>query len=168
MENNDIDDDPLPKFGGKDSIAAQHLAQNDFVRRMRALVVHFDGVARLSRKGRFPESTVKKWVDGTSDPSRTRCVQLAKATGVSLLWLVSGLGPMWPGETDGEPRSIDTDTIKLAVRLVEEAIKATGRRRPLPDKVGDSVVLVFDLLSNGMSVADVQPLVKKIVGLAQE
>jgi len=144
-------------MGGKDSVAAQHLAQNDFVKRMRMLVVHFDGLASLARKGRFPESTVKKWVDGTSDPSRTRCVQLAKATGVSLLWLVSGLGPMWPGETDGQPT--------LGRRSDQGHNRSTT---PPPEKMGESVVLVFELLSNGLSVAGVQPLAKKIVGLAQE
>lgn len=65
-----------------------------FQLRMKELVEHVGSMAEIARKCGLPESTVKKWVDGISDPSRERCIALARGTGVSLLWLVTGEGPM--------------------------------------------------------------------------
>jgi phage repressor protein C with HTH and peptisase S24 domain len=40
------------------------------------------------------ESVVRKWRDGISDPSREHLIALSDATGVNLLWLATGKGPM--------------------------------------------------------------------------
>ncbi|MGH6755189.1 MAG: hypothetical protein ACREDP_23795, partial [Bradyrhizobium sp.] len=52
-----------------------------FAERMRQLVKAVGSVAEIARKCGFPESTVKNWADGGADPSRERCVILARGTG---------------------------------------------------------------------------------------
>lgn len=40
----------------------------------------------------FSEGVVRSWRDGNTDPSRARCVTLARTLGISLVWLVAGEG----------------------------------------------------------------------------
>lgn len=42
----------------------------------------------------FSEGVVRSWRDGHTDPSRARCVTLARTLGVSLIWLVAGEGAL--------------------------------------------------------------------------
>src|SRR3546814_11080149 len=42
----------------------------------------------------FSEGVVRSWRDGNTDPSRARCVTLAKTLGISLIWLVAGEGTL--------------------------------------------------------------------------
>ncbi len=42
----------------------------------------------------FSEGVVRSWRDGNTDPSRARCVTLAKTLGISLVWLVAGEGTL--------------------------------------------------------------------------
>ena len=70
-----------------------------FCERMNVLIDLAGGPAELARKSGLSRRVIDKYKSGESDPSRSRLVALATATGVSLGWLATGNGPM----KDGEP-----------------------------------------------------------------
>jgi transcriptional regulator with XRE-family HTH domain len=68
----------------------------DLAMRIRLLIAREGGASMLARRCGCSEGTVRSWRDGHSDPSRARCVTLARALNISLQWLVTGEGPMHP------------------------------------------------------------------------
>jgi Helix-turn-helix. len=64
--------------------------------RIQLLIAREGGTSALARRCGCSEGTVRNWRDGHSDPSRARCVMLARALNISLQWLVTGEGPMHP------------------------------------------------------------------------
>ncbi len=63
-----------------------------FSDRIRLLIQHFGSATEIARKCGFSEGVVRSWRDGNTDPSRARCVTLARTLGISLVWLVAGEG----------------------------------------------------------------------------
>ena len=57
----------------------------------------------------FSEGVVRSWRDGNSDPSRARCVTLARTLGISLVWLVAGEGTIY-AETRVSPQEEQSST----------------------------------------------------------
>lgn len=115
---------------GQGSVRVLDANSDLFQERMKSLVHQFGSIAEIARKCGFPESTVKKWVDGISDPSRERCIALANGTGISLLWLMAGEGPMLAADLAAPRQSQDlrpdNDTLRAAIDAVESAIEAMG------------------------------------------
>lgn len=66
----------------------------DLPARIRLLIAQEGGASAMARRCSCSEATVRSWREGQSDLSRMRCITLARALGVSLMWLVSGEGPM--------------------------------------------------------------------------
>lgn len=100
--------------------------ERQFRDRMKVLVSEMGSIAEVARKSGLAESTVKKWVDGKSDPSRERCIALARGTGASLAWIVAGAGPMWL--KDLSPNERDTYLIALGDPASPEVKEAEARR----------------------------------------
>lgn len=132
-----------------------------FQRRMVALVDHVGSIAEIARKCGIPASTVKKWVDGISDPSRERCVALASGTGASLVWIVSGEGPMLvarDGGSDGvsegaQPpydaaaaQALDPDRLADAIGMIESP--PIARRGLTLESRARLMVLAYNALVN--------------------
>jgi len=65
-----------------------------FADRIKILINKVGSVTEIARKCGFSEGVVRSWRDGNTDPSRARCVTLARTLGVSLVWLVAGEGAM--------------------------------------------------------------------------
>jgi transcriptional regulator with XRE-family HTH domain len=65
---------------------------NSFADRIRLLIQRVGSATEIARMCGFSEGVVRSWRDGNSDPSRARCVTLAKTLGISLVWLVAGEG----------------------------------------------------------------------------
>jgi hypothetical protein len=65
-----------------------------FADRVKTLIRAVGSVTEIARRCGFSEGVVRSWRDGHTDPSRNRCVVMAKALGISLLWLVAGEGPI--------------------------------------------------------------------------
>ncbi|GAB3027615.1 hypothetical protein GCM10027285_07200 [Oleiagrimonas citrea] len=84
----------------------------------------------------FSEGVVRSWRDGRSDPSRTRCMALAKGLGVSLLWVVAGEGPMQSSRektamkpaqsTEAQSRQMDPQRLSAAIEVLESTLKLAG------------------------------------------
>lgn len=62
--------------------------------RIQWLIRAEGSASAIARSCGVSEGTVRNWRDGHSDMSRERCVILAQALGISLLWLVAGEGAM--------------------------------------------------------------------------
>ncbi len=84
---------------------------NSFADRIRLLIQRVGSATEIARMCGFSEGVIRSWRDGNSDPSRARCVTLARTLGISLVWLVAGEGTIpsdlrnGPGE---EPSSTET------------------------------------------------------------
>lgn len=63
-----------------------------FVERMRIVVDMFESRAEAARQCGVTDATIKRWITGQADPSRTNLVRLAQAAGVSIAWLATGEG----------------------------------------------------------------------------
>jgi hypothetical protein len=72
------------------------VSHNDLAARMRLLIRREGSMASIARRCGFSEGAVRSWRDGQSDISRERCVILARTLNVSLIWLITGDGPMRP------------------------------------------------------------------------
>jgi len=155
-------------------------SQSRFQNRIELLISHFKpqgGVAEIARKSGLSEGVIRSWRDGGSDPSRTRCIQLAEGTGTSLLWIVAGLGPMWAADIEASVQPLVSDNVPadtllmVAARILDDVLGATNRRLT-NQQLGEALILVFELLggdkgSQGeLPVAEAMPLVKKAIELA--
>lgn len=105
------------------STPARAVAQ-DFAVRIRVLINRAGGTHALARCCGVSESTVRNWRDGHSDVSRGRCVALAEALGISLLWLITGEGTMKAGARADEAGGLARHPARIA------GIRATSRDRP--------------------------------------
>jgi transcriptional regulator with XRE-family HTH domain len=63
-----------------------------FSDRIRVLIQRVGSATEIARMCGFSEGVVRSWRDGNTDPSRARCVTLARTLGISLVWLVAGEG----------------------------------------------------------------------------
>lgn len=68
--------------------------QNNFAKRLETVIESCGGNSEFARKCGFSESVVRSWRNGASDPSRKRMTIISKVTGISLVWLATGDGPM--------------------------------------------------------------------------
>lgn len=79
------------------------MVQENFGDRIREAADLIGGQLELSRRTGISATSINNYVLGTSDPSRTRLVAIANATGVSAGWLATGEGPMRPEEAHEQP-----------------------------------------------------------------
>ena len=77
-----------------------------FADRIKVLIQRVGSVTEIARMCGFSEGVVRSWRDGNTDPSRARCVTLARTLGISLVWLVAGEGSML------DPSSVTLDDMK--------------------------------------------------------
>ena len=63
-----------------------------FSDRIRLLIQRVGSATEIARMCGFSEGVVRSWRDGNTDPSRARCVTLARTLSISLVWLVAGEG----------------------------------------------------------------------------
>jgi hypothetical protein len=71
---------------------------------------------------------VRSWRDGNTDPSRARCVTLARTLGISLVWLVAGEGAVLPDmdQGGGDEQLTTESTHRLRLRPSESMLVARG------------------------------------------
>ncbi|QWT19764.1 helix-turn-helix domain-containing protein [Bacillus sp. NP157] len=67
---------------------------SSFASRVRQVIKMNGSVSDIARRCGFSEGVVRSWRDGNTDPSRGRCVTMARTLGISLVWLAAGEGPM--------------------------------------------------------------------------
>ncbi|GLR00097.1 helix-turn-helix domain-containing protein [Dyella mobilis] len=99
-----------------------------FADRIKVLIQRVGSVTEIARMCGFSEGVVRSWRDGNTDPSRARCVTLARTLGISLVWLVAGEGAMQmdPAALMSDD-SISTETVapqrpRAKLRLTADAL----------------------------------------------
>lgn len=111
--------------------------------RIRELIRIEGSASAVADRCGFSEGTVRNWRDGRSDMSRERCITMAHSLGVSLLWLMTGEGPMkdlpeapaetlasspgMPSESDAfRPPRLDSNLLAIALRLMQSYMGLIG------------------------------------------
>jgi len=129
----------------------------------------------------FSEGVVRSWRDGNTDPSRARCVTLARTLGISLVWLVAGEGALQidPGSIGyDEQRSsekvtphrshvrlqlqgattestVDSQRLNTAARILQSELSLADSQLSLADSA-DLLTQLYEIL--GPSGSNVDPL----------
>ncbi len=106
--------------------------QSNFSDRIKLLIQRIGSATQIARMCGFSEGVVRSWRDGNTDPSRARCVTLARTLGVSLMWLVAGEGGILIDptiNTQDDQRSTETVSTHLAhTRLMPDASQVAPMR----------------------------------------
>lgn len=142
---------------------------SSFASRVRAVIKMSGSVSEIARRCGFSEGVVRSWRDGNTDPSRGRCVTMAKTLGLSLVWLAAGEGPMMldgSGEDtvarsesseatrgrDGRDLAavssgvLDASRLAAAMKLLQSDVEMTGSRFS-PVRHADLVAEMYSILS---------------------
>lgn len=160
--------------GGLDTAHPEAMvASSSFASRVRAVIKMSGSVSEIARRCGFSEGVVRSWRDGNTDPSRGRCVTMAKTLGLSLVWLAAGEGPMMldgssegtasrSGATDGpnghgrevpanRGAALDPTRLAAAMKLLQSDIEMTGSRFS-PVRHADLVAEMYSILGRSGEV----------------
>jgi DNA-binding phage protein len=139
---------------------------SSFASRVRQVIKMSGSVSEIARRCGFSEGVVRSWRDGNTDPSRGRCVTMAKTLGLSLVWLAAGEGPMMldGSNEDALVRTessesvrgreshvsqgvtpLDPSRLAAAMKLLQSDIEMTGRRFS-PVRHADLVAEMYSIL----------------------
>lgn len=129
---------PVPAASQTAVLAEPNLAAN-FSERIRLLIQRVGSATEIARMCGFSEGVVRSWRDGNSDPSRARCVTLAKTLGISLVWLVAGEGTIQPEARASAGESTTTSEVKRSEDAADAGATANASAQaPLNRQLGDS------------------------------
>jgi len=139
---------------------------SSFATRVRAVIKMSGSVSEIARRCGFSEGVVRSWRDGNTDPSRGRCVTMAKTLGLSLVWLAAGEGPMMldgsgddavartettetargrDGREGTVSSALDASRLAAAMKLLQSDIELTGSRFS-PVRHADLVAEMYSIL----------------------
>jgi len=134
-------------------------SSSTFADRIKVLIQRVGSVTEIARMCGFSEGVVRSWRDGNTDPSRARCVTLAKTMGISLVWLVAGEGTIQT--TDAMSSSEDqTSAETLAnrhrskLRTAADTLHASGMAMD-PNRL--NTALTFDTLVGAWRTCSTSP-----------
>jgi hypothetical protein len=147
---------------------------NSFAERVKLLIQRVGSATEIARMCGFSEGVVRSWRDGNTDPSRARCVTLARTLGISLVWLVAGEGPLQmdpraatPDDQHSAERAaplqahshkrlqeandngtVDAQRLNAAAHLLQSELDLAGSKLPLSEHA-DLLSQLYELLSPG-------------------
>lgn len=114
----------MPPREGRSSSA------DELALRIRRLIELEGSAATIAERCGFSAGAVRNWRDGHSDISRERCITLARTLDISLLWLITGEGPM---KTDGKDTHRSTMISPTTQRPGPDNETSDTRSRPALD-----------------------------------
>ena len=152
-----------------------------FAERIKLLIQRVGSATEIARMCGFSEGVVRSWRDGNTDPSRARCVTLARTLGISLVWLVAGEGAIMPemdqggfdepftADTTHRPRprhngmaaqmlevhsvGVDTQRLNAAMRILQSELDLAGKPLALADNT-DLLASLYEALGPGGTRVD--------------
>lgn len=150
---------------------------NTFAERIKLLIQRVGSATEIARMCGFSEGVVRSWRDGNTDPSRARCVTLARTLGISLVWLVAGEGavqgdavipnlddqqssersiphkpPSSGADTMLAGTAVDGQRLNAAVRILQSELSLADSQLSLSDNT-DLLTQLYEILSpNGSQV----------------
>jgi hypothetical protein len=132
-----------------------------FADRIKFLIQRVGSATEIARMCGFSEGVVRSWRDGNTDPSRARCVTLARTLGISLVWLVAGEGAILAerDQAGGEEQFTTETTHRLRLRpdgvsgrmLAANGVGVDSQRLHAAMRILQSEL---DLAGNPFSLAD--------------
>ncbi len=133
---------------------------NTFADRIKVLIQRVGSVTEIARMCGFSEGVVRSWRDGNTDPSRARCVTLAKTLGISLVWLVAGEGTI---QADAIASGDELPNVESAsgrhrtkLRTAAETLHASGMAMD-PQRLNTALRILqseLDLAESRLTLAD--------------
>lgn len=144
-----------------------HVSSSSFAERIQLLAKHFHGATEIGRRCGFSESLVRSWRDGKSDPSRARCLVLARVLEVSLVWLMTGEGAMWAGDAIddvGETPGVDAGAhapgpLDIGAGATPSSPSFDAKRTSIALRLLGGVV---ELSSNGCLPGDLSGMLERV------
>jgi hypothetical protein len=106
---------------------AHSVPTGTFSDRIKLLIQRVGSATEIARMCGFSEGVVRSWRDGNTDPSRARCVTLARTLGISLVWLVAGEGAIQvdaTANTRDDQYSTDTVSARHRTKLSSTSVAA--------------------------------------------
>ena len=127
-----------------------------FSDRIKLLIQRVGSATEIARMCGFSEGVVRSWRDGNTDPSRARCVTLARTLGISLLWLVAGEGAIQNDPSTSTPDDQYSTEVVSAQRPKIRLGTASVSILPAHDKGVDSQRLntAMKILQSELELAD--------------
>ncbi|GLQ92957.1 helix-turn-helix domain-containing protein [Dyella acidisoli] len=157
-----------------------------FADRIKVLIQRVGSVTEIARMCGFSEGVVRSWRDGNTDPSRARCVTLARTLGISLVWLVAGEGSMMdpsavvPDDMKGtnssetiasrhrsklrtaadtlEADSVDVQRLNTALRILQSELDLADSHLTLAEN-SDMLAQLYNILGPGGNDVDAAAMV---------
>ncbi len=119
-----------------------------FISRLKLVIEEYGSINSLAKAANLSESSIRKWRDGTSEPSRDRLVALAEAAQVSIDWLAAGKGPirqdyLFEGKDNGWGGNADS-SLTLVENLFAQPPEVAKRHIQLLQRLGDYYVRIVD------------------------
>lgn len=154
-----------------------------FADRIKVLIQRVGSVTEIARMCGFSEGVVRSWRDGNTDPSRARCVTLARTLGISLVWLVAGEGSMLdpsviiPDDVSGTSTEVlaarhrpklrtadaldagmDVQRLNTALRILQSELDLADSHLTLAEN-SDMLAELYDILGPGGNDVDAAAMV---------
>ena len=159
--------------------SANQPAVGSFAERIKLLIQRVGSATEIARMCGFSEGVVRSWRDGNTDPSRARCVTLARTLGISLVWLVAGEGegalqadtnppnlddqytsekvtphrPRANPDGHGAGMAVDAQRLNTAMRILQSELSLADSQLPLSDNT-DLLTQLYEILGPGGSHVD--------------
>ncbi|MDW2983144.1 MAG: helix-turn-helix transcriptional regulator [Rhodanobacter sp.] len=162
-------------------------ATETFAERIKLLIQRVGSATEIARMCGFSEGVVRSWRDGNTDPSRARCVTLAKTLGISLVWLVAGEGTLQidpthtvadeqyssekatphraharltsaHGHATASTAAVDAQRLDTAVRILQSELSLADSHLSLSENT-DLISQLYEILGPGGSHVDPHAMV---------
>jgi transcriptional regulator with XRE-family HTH domain len=149
-----------------------------FSDRIKLLIQRVGSATEIARMCGFSEGVVRSWRDGNTDPSRARCVTLARTLGISLVWLVAGEGAIQNDPSTSTPddqyssevvspqrpklrlgtasvsmlpahdNGVDSQRLNTAMKILQSELELADSRLTLADNT-DMLADLYEILGPG-------------------
>lgn len=145
--------------------------EETFAGRITLLIQRVGSATKIARMCGFSEGVVRSWRDGNTDPSRARCVTLARTLGVSLVWLVAGEGGLAPpalstlGDDQRSSDSMDSRRAHGQMTVGSSASSAVEMDTQRLDTAMRMLQSELDLANSPLSLSDNTDLLTQLYGL---
>lgn len=163
--------------------------QSSFADRIKLLIQRVGSATEIARMCGFSEGVVRSWRDGNTDPSRARCVTMARTLGISLVWLVAGEGALqvdgnvtggddaqYSAETmahrprsrfsypqqsaiQNEAAAVDPNRLNTAMQILQSELELAGSPMTLADNT-DMLSHLYEILGKDGTSVDAAAMLK--------